>query len=322
MKPFIRFITVVNKKIEYILLVSLSNIGDVVLTFPVLDILRRDFPGAELTVVAGPKAGSLLAGNPAFAFVPYDKRAPLPEKIHLIRALRQKRFDLAVDLRNTLIPYLVGARKKTSFFLRREENRHMRFQHLNRLKTVHPFSSEAALRSALSLPETGRRKDLPGPYVVVAPGAAHHRKRLDAQCFAALCDDIVGRYRREIVFVGDASDGAIAGDVLKLMRYPGRNLCGTPLPESAALIGGADLALVNDSAPMHLASYLGVPVIAFFVCAQSSNPLKYGPWSQQSLTVTPWGTGEASWREEPPAEELSAETIISWCGPFCREVLQ
>ena len=56
-----------KSKPKHILIFSLTNIGDVVLTCPVIDILRRDFPQAKMVVVVGPKAASLFLDNPNFA---------------------------------------------------------------------------------------------------------------------------------------------------------------------------------------------------------------------------------------------------------------
>ena len=84
-------------KIENILVVSLSNIGDVILTFPVIDVLRHDFPGSKISIVIGPKAQSLLVGNPNFSqiFI-YDKHQSVLGKIRFVRELQMKKFDLIV----------------------------------------------------------------------------------------------------------------------------------------------------------------------------------------------------------------------------------
>jgi len=312
-----------TKSINQILLVSLSNIGDVVLTFPVLDILRRDFPDAGLTVMAGPKARALLADNPCFTFLSYDKHSSWAEKACSIRKLRRKKIDLAVDLRNTLIPYLAGAKRKTSLFLRRRDNRHMRFQHLDRLRSVYLYSSESSQKFAVDL-FGGRVNRLPqeirrGHYIVAAPGAADHRKRLSPRCFAGLCDHIVERHRKDVVLIGDVSDEEIGEEVLNAMQHKGYNLCGqTTLLESASLMAGAGLVLTNDSAPMHLASYLDIPVIAFF---GPTSPVKYGPWSGKSLTVTPQGAGTDVWRPGASLNGISCDAIIERCAAFCQEVL-
>ena len=63
-----------KSKVKKILVISLSNIGDVVLTFPVIDILKRDFPDAQVSVVIGPKGQELLAGNPFIRSYVFNKK--------------------------------------------------------------------------------------------------------------------------------------------------------------------------------------------------------------------------------------------------------
>src|ERR1700679_3915540 len=87
-----------------ILVVSQTNIGDVVLTCPVLDILRRDFPQAKIDVVIGPKAISLFADNPDFGIKVFNKQASLREKFAWFKDLYQKHYDCVVDLRRTMLP--------------------------------------------------------------------------------------------------------------------------------------------------------------------------------------------------------------------------
>lgn len=91
-----------------ILFITLSNIGDVILTFPVFDALHERFPDARISVVLGPKAKALFEGNPFVdQLVVFDKRSTLKEKWRWLRELRRERFDLVVDLRNSMMPYLV-----------------------------------------------------------------------------------------------------------------------------------------------------------------------------------------------------------------------
>ena len=53
------------------------------------------------------------------------------------------------------------------------------------------------------------------------------------------------------------------------------NLAGqTSLKQLAALLGGVDAVLSNDSGPMHLAAGLGTPVVGLFTC---TSPVQSGP---------------------------------------------
>src|ERR1700733_6946963 len=86
-----------------ILVVSQTNIGDVVLTCPVIDILRNDFPQAKMDVVIGPKAVSLFADNPHFGVKVFDKQSSLRQKFAWFLDLHKTHYDCVVDLRRTAL---------------------------------------------------------------------------------------------------------------------------------------------------------------------------------------------------------------------------
>ena len=92
-----------------ILVVSQTNIGDVVLTCPVIDILRRDFPQARIDVVTGPKAVSLFADNPNFGIKVFDKQASLMKKWAWFLDLTRAHYDCVVDLRRTALAFFFSA---------------------------------------------------------------------------------------------------------------------------------------------------------------------------------------------------------------------
>ena len=96
-----------KSELKHILVVSMTNIGDVVLTCPVIDILRRDFPKAKMDVVVGPKAVSLFADNPNFPVKVFDKQASLKQKLAWFLDLYQAHYDCVVDLRRTMLPFFL-----------------------------------------------------------------------------------------------------------------------------------------------------------------------------------------------------------------------
>ena len=282
-----------KSKIKKILVISLSNIGDVVLTFPVIDILRRDFPRAQLSVIVGPKAESLLKGNPYLhSVILYHKKQPPLQLFSWLVKLRKDSYDLVVDLRNTMIPFLVSIHYLTPPFLRRRSRLHMRSQHLQRLRAVYPYKEEPRERFALHVPsqerlsatnmicsEIGDRKS----YVVIAPGAADSSKRWKEKNFGRLADELIKRFAVQIVFVGDKHDRPLADAICQQMEQRAVNLCGRiSLIHCAVVLEKSSAALVNDSAPLHLASYLDVPTVALF---GPTDPLLYGPWSESCSVI-------------------------------------
>ena len=272
-----------SSRVERILVVSLSNIGDVVLTFPVLDALRAAFPRAGIDVVLGPKAFSLLEGNPAFPrVIAYDKHMPLTATFRWLAALRKTRYDLVVDLRNSMLPFLLNATTVT-FPAFNQRPMHMRQKHMARLASVMPDLPGVSARTALIMGGAAERL-LQGcnDFVLMAPGAADHRKRWTEDGFK----DVLHFLRDKglnVVFVGDKNDVAITARLTAGQEEGIIDLCGrTSLAQLAGVIARARLALTNDSGIMHLASYLDKPVIALF---GPTDPFFYGPWSGDSVVI-------------------------------------
>ena len=93
-----------------ILLITLSNIGDVILTIPVLDSLKADFPQSHLTVLSSEKVRNIFAGSPSVdKFIIYDKCAKPKEKLKLFFDLLKDNFDLVVDLRDSFLGFVLKA---------------------------------------------------------------------------------------------------------------------------------------------------------------------------------------------------------------------
>lgn len=280
-----------KSKINKILLISLTNIGDVILTFPVIDILKKEFPAAKLSIVIGPKAESLLKRNPFLEKVyVFDKHQSFVKSLSWIFAMKREHFDLVIDLRNTAIPFMLSPRYRTSCWVKKTDGVHMMEKHLERFRSVFTFEASTVERCALFIPgedeyyvdqliekEIGRDMK----YVIVAPGAADRSKRWPEEGFAVVCDRLIKDHHIKIVFVGDDGDRKVAQRINKLMEANAINLCGCiSLVQLAQLLRHCFFTIVNDSAPMHLASYLNVPVIAFF---GPTDPSKYGPWGTQSF---------------------------------------
>jgi heptosyltransferase II len=274
-----------------ILIITLSNIGDVILTLPAMDILRRDFPAAEFMVLTGAKAAGIFKHDPKVHLVVYDKHSSVIEQFKLTRFLRRKNYDLLVDFRHTGFPLFLRSRVKTSLFTKIPPNiLHKKAQHLFWLKTVHDFSKEAAAESIFIRPEDREYIELvlgrsaPGQkLVVISPGAANEWKRWTKREFAEVADQLIDEFRVKVVLVGGADDRPVVQDIAGLMRNHPLDLSGkTSLKQLAALLQKASLVVSCDSGVMHMASYLNVPVLAIF---GPTDPNKYGPWSEKSLVV-------------------------------------
>ena len=97
--------------VNRILVITLSNVGDVILTTPVIATLKKEFPGSRIDVMVGPRGKAVFEKDPfVFKLIIYDKHMPLIAKRRLQLKLKKLRYDLVVDLRNTVFPLLISPR--------------------------------------------------------------------------------------------------------------------------------------------------------------------------------------------------------------------
>ena len=167
----------------------------------------------------------------------------------------------------------------------------MREQHLARLKAVYDFLLKPADKISLFVSEADKKtvarflaaENGNAPMVVFAPGARSENKRWNPEGFAKLADYCIDRYGVKVVLIGDQADADIAVKITAMMKNPALDLTGKlTLKQSGYLLSLSHLAVVNDSAPLHLASYLNVPVAAFF---GPTDPKKYGPWGHKNCVI-------------------------------------
>lgn len=271
---------------QHLLVITLSNLGDVIMTTPVMMALAARFPAAKMTVLVGPKAGALLEKSPQIhRVVVYDKKADWREKWRLLRELRKDRYACVVDLRHTPIPYLLRSQQRSPLF-RRFRKINMRERHweilsmmgfdLSRPSTFQ-FFDEVDTRASL---EKLRAKGIAdaSSWIVVAPGAASEKKRWPVESFQAVLGELAAGASRPIVLVGAPNERPIAEAVAKGLASTVAVVCGeTTINETAALLAKAALVLANDSAIMHLGFELDVPTVGIF---GPTDHEKYGPMGE------------------------------------------
>jgi ADP-heptose:LPS heptosyltransferase len=261
-------------KVKKILDITLNNLGDVISTTPAISFLREKFPSSFLAVLVGPKARMVIEGSRSIDKVLiYDKNASWWEKLKLVLALRKEKFDLVVDLKNTAIPFLIGAKYRTPLGLDRSMSL-MRDQHLSRLKGLlcldfdrensFEFFSPAEKESAFRYVKSALGKQEISEHIIIACGARLPLKRWTAKGFSEVANHFL-KQRKDIILVGSADEAPVAEELKRNISFPVANLAGKlSFRESAALFASASLIVANDSALLHLALELNRPVVGVF----------------------------------------------------------
>jgi len=278
---------------EKILFITLSNIGDCVLTLPSLDYLISRYPEAKITVICGVRARELFENNPCIGrVIIYNKQSKLKEKLRLFNVLKKERFAAVFDLRNSFFGLILPARYRINHFLLIPPGiKHMKDRHLFKVaRCLKQDIPAIALRKSLYIKphdeETVNRLlveqkiNAQDKIIVIASSARSSTKRWPAMRFTALIRDLEKEQAAKIILVGDKDDIAVNRQIAessggKVIDFTGK----TSILELSALLIRSRLLITNDSATMHLASYLDKPVLAIF--GPTSNA-EYGPWSSKS----------------------------------------
>jgi ADP-heptose:LPS heptosyltransferase len=291
-----------------LLCITLSNIGDAVLTTPVLELMRRRHPEAVIDIVTAPRAAPVFEHFPWRGETILKRGHGVRSALALLRRLRRTRYDLVVDLRTDGLALLLRARRRLTRFGARALGPHAVERHLgvvhSLLDGVPPavtiWTGEADAQRAAALLD-----GLPGErWLALGPGARWAPKRWPAERFAQLADAVRERFDA-LVLLGDAGDAAACAAIGAAAALPVANLAGrTPVTTAAAVLRRADRFVGNDSALRHIAAAVGTPSLTLF---GPGDPGRYRPWG-----------AHARWLRSPTGrlEDLPVGQVVAAASGF------
>jgi heptosyltransferase-2 len=269
------------------LVVQTAFLGDVVLTTPLLTALAQRH--GPVDVVTTPAAAPLLETHSAVRrTIVYDKRGT-DRGWRGLRALAQRLASHGYEraylphrsLRTAMLALLARIPVRVGFaggpsFLYTESRRKPALGHevdkLLALADEPPAVYAPHLRTTAEddraaadlLAAAGIGAEEQDRFVALAPGSIWGSKRWPYY------GELAGQLARKtvVVAVGGPDDVQLGEEIVRAVgRTGGRavNACGKlTLRQSAALIGRATLLVTNDSAPLHVATAMGTPVVAVF----------------------------------------------------------
>jgi len=280
-----------RSEINRTLVITLSNVGDVILTTPVIRALAKEFPGSRIDVMAGPRAKEIFEKDPRISkLIIYDKHISIGQKRRLQLKLKKLHYDLVVDIRNTIFPLLIGPKYRTGTIQRfPSEIIHSKVRHLYRLRSlgINNLAEPAYVHVPKEDEEHAERilreLSVRERFVVFNPGAKSHLKRWTVEGFARAADQLRKECGTDILFIGQDEDAAIVQDVISRMKHKPHNIVDkTNLRQLAHLLKRAKLLITNDSAPLHLGCAVGTKVLAIF---GPTDPKKYGPTGEFDTVI-------------------------------------
>ena len=325
-----------------ILIVRLSAIGDCILSVPVLNSIRRNFPDARIGWVIERAPSQLIQDHSALdeMFIVSKRTFKSPrELLALATNLRQWKPDTTIDLqgltKSSLIAWLSGAKSRLGFHrdkfdgrelscflnnrLYKPESEHLVDRGLELLRLLGVHDSKVAF----DLPEqeinssfaeqTVASLQLEGRFAIINVGAGWVSKIWPSNRYATIAKHLGEHWGMPclVVWSGEkekfTAEQVVAGSGGHATLSPA-----TTLSQLGSLIRRSSLFVGSDTGPMHLSVANGTPTIGLI----GPMPIaRVGPYGTNNAGVQNVRLMTASARKTDctPMLSISSEEVMRVC---------
>lgn len=293
-----------DSAIRRIVVYRIGNIGDILVTLPVLHRIRQRFPQAYITLLTSPGrkgapgAQQILPRGKWFddLMIYFSEDVETWNgRLQLLRRVRKSKFDLFIQLPNQQsrlrdeirnmtfarlagCPYAEGFEVSQRALFVREEARHVP-QIRESLRIYRSVAAQLSLGPyedvLLPIPEASRtlladfllqKGVAPNePFLVMHSGAKRHTNQWPLERYAFVADEISRRWGIRLILTGSKAEQPMVESLAALMRENPVIVCGElDLSQMSALLERSCLYVGNDTGPMHIAAAVGTPTVSIF----------------------------------------------------------
>ncbi len=300
---------------ENILIAETDRIGDLILTLPVFKSIKMFNKDIRITALVRSYTADIFKNfqyiDKVLSYTDLDTEENISTLLLKIKSLK---FDTAIVLhpeyKIAKILKKAGIKKRFSYgwklyqFLfskvmiqHRSKNIKNQLEYnleLLKLININKFDTDIKLNpqpeDLKHIDAILRSKKLNNkPLIGIHPGSGHSSLNLPPDKYAELIDHISKYFKKpKIILTGSPKDKHIIDHILtktKAKLYPmPSNLS---LSELIALISRTRIFISNSTGPMHIASALRIPLVAFFSPVFIHSPVRWGPYWGKRLVKKP-----------------------------------
>jgi len=199
-----------------------------------------------------------------------------------INFLKDKEYDIIIDLQNNLRSLKIRLGLKIKSFVVTKENikryiliyfgvnllnNHIVDRYFKTVENLKVYNDNRGIDYAISNvpnPKFETDKD----YISWCIGGTHEAKKLSVKQIS----NVINKLNIDVVLIGGADEKKMAAEIIKnTMSKKVHSFCGEiSIQESAFLIKKSRLFLTNDTGMMHIASAFDSPIISFWGCTKPS----------------------------------------------------
>ncbi len=298
------------------LIIRLSSIGDVILASPLIRVLRKNFPTAQIDFLVKSAYAALVRYNPYLTnIIELDPAGGLRHLRALRGRIRRERYDLVLDiqgnfrsvyLRRAVAPHLLTVRKR----------RLARFVLINFKWNVYRSAPPVSIRYLEALLPYGIKDDSEGveifvpqeisdrvqghlskagqhsagPTIGICPGARHENKAWPPDRFAELALSLMKEEQATVLLFGGKEEWArckVVEERIQKECVAGATILnlagGFSILETAAAMDQCDVVVANDSGLLHLAAARKRKVVAIF--GPTVREFGFFPYGTESVVI-------------------------------------
>lgn len=284
-----------------ILIIQTAFIGDVILATALIEKLHAYYPDATIDFLVRKGNEGLLAGHPHLReMIVFDKKRKYRNLLLIIQKIRNSRYDVLINVQRYATTGLIAALSKAKQRIGFDKNPFSFFNTTtipHQSNNIHEVERNQKLIEAFTDKQFAKPKLYPsdsdwnfvqnyqqGKYFCMAPTSVWFTKQWPVEQWI----ELIKKVQKQVDFIyllGAPADHHVC-ESIRLVTGTNKvvNLAGKlSFLQSVALIKGAKMNYVNDSAPMHLASSVNAPVTAIYCSTVPS--FGFGPLSDQSVII-------------------------------------
>ena len=259
------------EKISRILVIRLDRLGDLILSLPFIDSLRRAYPDAKIDILVRPylidMAGMIKSIDNVIAYKgPYDAFRRLPNWKYdiVIDMLCDYKIEPALLALFSKAPIRIGFKGafREIFFNRpvdRCKGSGKSMVDLN-LELLKPLNIPACV--TIPKIDLGGRPAKEALTIAIHPGGHYDSQRWPPDKFASVVKKILKKYNAKIVIIGGPDDREAVERIEKAACDSNVKAVFPAMKDLASSLSASNLLICNNSGPLHLAAALGVPTIS------------------------------------------------------------
>lgn len=297
-----------------VLIVRTDRIGDVVLTLPMVPVLRSHLSDCRISLLVRPYTSELIAGTEGLdQILHYEERDGRKNFWQMLAEIRSQKFDLvlvshprfriAMLLILAGIPVRVGSGYRWYSFLfnrkvfehRKTAEKHEAEYNISLLRVL-GVEVQRVPHVALPVPQEAREKALAelanlgissaSRFVVLHPGSGGSAREWRPERFGDLAKRL-SDLGFPVVISGNRNEASLVYKVVQCSQGTARALAGRlSLKELAALLSLSGGFVSNSTGPLHIAAAVGTPVVAMYPPIRECSPTRWGPLSEKKKVFT------------------------------------